>query len=80
MQAAKHAAETVQLLEGAGGFVRVHTAQQGIRARKAVQQALHLIRSCGSTVVPVLPPHAAVAFGATVVGAAAGKAVGEHLG
>lgn len=62
---------------GAEGFSRVHKAQHGIKARKAVQQALHVLRRLGTVLRGVLPPAALAEVGERVISAAAEKAVSK---
>ena len=76
VQAAQQGQELRELLQGAEGFAHVQQAQRGIKARKAVQQALHPLRRLGTVLRPVLPQAAFVAFGAAVLQAAASKVVG----
>ena len=78
VQAEQQGQELRELLAGAEGFAHVQQAQRGIKARKAVQQALHPLRRLGTVLRPVLPQAAFVAFGAAVLQAAASKAVGAR--
>lgn len=76
VKAEQQGQELREVLAGAEGFSRVHKAQRGIKARKVVQQALHLVRRIGSVLLPVLPPASFVDFGAVVIGATAERLAG----
>ena len=76
LQAHGQGDELRELLEAGGGFKQVHRAQQGIKARKVIQQALHTLGRSGRSLRPVLTPSSLVQFGTLVLNASASKVTG----
>ena len=56
----------------------VQKAQQGIKARKVIQQALHSLGMIGRALRPVLAPLSFVKFGVQLLDIVAGKIAGNH--
>lgn len=68
--------ELLLALDGTGGFRRVHDAQRGIAARRALQQLLHGFRQLGNALGGVLAPRDHVSCAALVLEAVAGRIAG----
>ena len=71
--------ELKEVLEAAGGFKQVSKAQAGIKARKVIQQTLHLLGLVGKALQPVLTPHSFVQLGAQLLDCVASKITGRPL-